>query len=1342
MAMEHLKDEHEMLAEKWAQEAVDKHVSKHEEAEEPETEDRKVEPIASPETVASKNQKAESLKAEIGQSIDSQAESKSSPIVATMVIGKEKQFSAPKLEGETLTIDDQTFTVIGKAGGVQSNIYTVEDLTTGIRRDVDIALLENKARSRQENLHDIYKTRFDFTPEDIGKLENDPEYSKLSIGQKHFILQSLTGTTLEKVDELAEGVFQEEQAKRGRVGRFGANIFKNTKMADVKSRTFEKLRAGGYAEHKSAIDAIITRVKIMETPIIENEKGEVEVQYASGLASLLGEGTNAFRAQRALNQAATDFHNIPPEWESNNASYFKQKQKAREARSRYEAEKNKCIELYKRNHGINADAKVLELEFSKIDNNIELNRLMNAHPENERVLNDFTRDSRGKLTDRVTNAGSEVRNVGEDLLTRDNKGYYAAAGFAARTYGKYTETLDYLMSGVIGGAVGAARGWFTAKKNLRENEAQMRRGGSSKLGKDVKKGMFDISTDVPEMIKISAEDSAGGASSFMEKITMLTDQLKNETNPEKASIYRARLDNRVKHAIARARAGKITFGNKDERLNNQIAFMEAIKNAGVVSIATDPKTVEAYVERASRSMATIYGRADSKENAARRGYMAKFAMKNALIGTAFGAAGFLIREAYEATSYASTAADTHDALNTSGNIAARENTIVEANQPRMGKITATGDIKGFFNKPTSMNPLSPLDRNVPGSATDYISEREGANTKPPFAEGYEGDYAKSEMPADYIKNPGFEGIDSADAYNTDVAMDQPRVGKLSDIPADKIESAANETDASGMPIIARPDFEEDASRAYVRKSTFVKTDTPRIGALKAVEAEEMPFTPDPNPDPEVETEIEDGEVSDTETDETNKDHGYADGETSEEETTEDDVASTEYTVKPQTVSFSPKGSIETIRQLKETLAADYAGVDPSDMPASVRGILETDPTKLAIKYGFYKPGEIEESAMIMKGSTLEIDKEGNLTYKGVGDESARILESKDGTTIYKYDEKMFDYNGKTVKVAGASEANQINYPNLKKPDESIFADKGAQYEAAMAAKDAAAAKERILPQYGKSLVNGQTYQSTSTGGYYPTSNPNYMYDTTGRSGGMSGSLPESPQDFAARTAAERAAQQEFYDAAQQASEELRQQQQAYGSQAANEQMFQVDRNARYDLPKSPNGTYYKEVKINGQFVQLDTHSYNQNNAFDGVVNRRSEKLFDDTFGDDNKQIEILLKSRAVDDLNAKPTNPNDQITAHYLNIVKKIRADSGLVPKPNEPTEMYIKNALQRMKNNGVNIREYTSDLSAAHMQNGGIVVNSGNVADNSSVVSNGNLNKVKIISNKPKNIVTDDVYE
>lgn len=110
------------------------------------------------------------------------------------------------------------------------------------------------------------------------------------------------------------------------------------------------------------------------------------------------------------------------------------------------------------------------------------------------------------------------------------------------------------------------------------------------------------------------------------------------------------------------------------------------------------------------------------------------------------------------------------------------------------------------------------------------------------------------------------------------------------------------------------------------------------------------------------------------------------------------------------IEFSSKGAIQTIENLKAQIHHDYP--DISKAPHSVQEFVKTDSVKEAIKLGFYNPDNPSgtESASIMKGSTLEFDKNGNLLFHDMktGESHTLINEQNDTETIEKYHGKMFD----------------------------------------------------------------------------------------------------------------------------------------------------------------------------------------------------------------------------------------------------------------------------------------------------------------------------------------------
>ncbi len=119
----------------------------------------------------------------------------------------------------------------------------------------------------------------------------------------------------------------------------------------------------------------------------------------------------------------------------------------------------------------------------------------------------------------------------------------------------------------------------------------------------------------------------------------------------------------------------------------------------------------------------------------------------------------------------------------------------------------------------------------------------------------------------------------------------------------------------------------------------------------------------------------------------------------------------EYTPStPSSVEFSSKGAIQTILDMREKIHQDYP--DLSKAPHSVQEFMHGSATEQSIKLGMFDPNNPNgaESAMLWKGSTLDFDEHGNLSYHDIktGETHELIHEQGDAETVQKYGGKMFD----------------------------------------------------------------------------------------------------------------------------------------------------------------------------------------------------------------------------------------------------------------------------------------------------------------------------------------------
>ena len=82
--------------------------------------------------------------------------------------------------------------------------------------------------------------------------------------------------------------------------------------------------------------------------------------------------------------------------------------------------------------------------------------------------------------------------------------------------------------------------------------------------------------------------------------------------------------------------------------------------------------------------------------------------------------------------------------------------------------------------------------------------------------------------------------------------------------------------------------------------------------------------------------------------------------------------------KDISVEYSSIGGIQTWADVKHKLIEAYKGVDEKDIPDEYKHIMHSRADALAKEFGAWRPGEEHESLSVLKGSTIEFDKHGNI----------------------------------------------------------------------------------------------------------------------------------------------------------------------------------------------------------------------------------------------------------------------------------------------------------------------------------------------------------------------------
>lgn len=128
--------------------------------------------------------------------------------------------------------------------------------------------------------------------------------------------------------------------------------------------------------------------------------------------------------------------------------------------------------------------------------------------------------------------------------------------------------------------------------------------------------------------------------------------------------------------------------------------------------------------------------------------------------------------------------------------------------------------------------------------------------------------------------------------------------------------------------------------------------------------------------------------------------------------------------------FSSKGAIKTIEELQAKINTKY----PDKVPVHLEEFAKADPTQMAIKLGLYNPEDTSgnESAILIKGSTLGFNENGDLSIHDIKTGEDHILIEEKGTTdvLEKYDGRMVDADHSGTKIETNDSINEDNTNNL------------------------------------------------------------------------------------------------------------------------------------------------------------------------------------------------------------------------------------------------------------------------------------------------------------------------
>ena len=261
------------------------------------------------------------------------------------------------------------------------------------------------------------------------------------------------------------------------------------------------------------------------------------------------------------------------------------------------------------------------LEMLQIDNALQMEQLLNTHPEVEKTLDEFEKSAGGK--EMVKSAGNFLQTItGGKNLT--NKllfvgGFSARMGVRAASAASSMTGLGAIGSVAVGGVIGGLRGRMRAKETLTERQ------------KNARHGQKDESKEA-----INTVD----AENLSKRLQATVDACRETAvgSPEDAKLL-DQIKRRITYTQDKIEAGLVNFGDAKSALVNQFILVNSLNEALVISASLEETTRKDIDDRLTQFLEYRKEKIDDAQNA----FIKKQMLKGAAMGAGFATLGYTLR---------------------------------------------------------------------------------------------------------------------------------------------------------------------------------------------------------------------------------------------------------------------------------------------------------------------------------------------------------------------------------------------------------------------------------------------------------------------------------------------------------------------------------------------------------------------------------------------------------------------------------------------------------------------------------------------------------------------------
>jgi hypothetical protein len=417
------------------------------------------------------------------------------------------------------------------------------------------------------------------------------------------------------------------------------SLSKESNLKKIEGKVFNELMLGEDGRKLIAEDLKRLTEITKDRVVGISEEGNPAILYINSVNTrdMLNITQEEEKAFDIFNQRAFIFTKMPYEWGQEEGG--KHRRQFDEAAEKYEESRNEVLKIKEsreaikiQNGEIGPEAKgAAMLEMLEMDSSVQMEQLLNTHPEFEEMLAGFEEDAGGKEV--VKTAGNFLQTItgGKNW---ENK-VITAGGFTARMLVKGAAVLTGATAGtalsapLIGGAVGYWRGKVRAQKTLEERE------------KGARHGQEDESKEA--INTVSAENLNKRLETIIRAFEVAPVAMDANTPEETWILNRAdRLDQiarRIKYTQDKIENGLVNFGDAKTALANQYNLINNLNRATIIAASLE-ETTHKEIDARLKQFLEYKG---EKIDAAQNEFIKKQARRGMLMGAGFAAAGYAVR---------------------------------------------------------------------------------------------------------------------------------------------------------------------------------------------------------------------------------------------------------------------------------------------------------------------------------------------------------------------------------------------------------------------------------------------------------------------------------------------------------------------------------------------------------------------------------------------------------------------------------------------------------------------------------------------------------------------------